>query len=169
MILMMYMQHGFRRDLRWLQFAQWKLQQLAERLRYQEPNVALLEQITRRVNERKNTESAFDFFNKNRDANNNVAGINDQNKMTNSGKGANRGTDLVAEQVKKAKAEDAEKVLRDTNIDANTPMIQKPQQKSGGSQKIFKKWTDATKDILAIDDNNDDEKGKLLVDRTQEE
>ena len=44
-----------------------------------------------------------------------------------------------------------------------------PQPKSGGSQKILKKWTEATKDILAIDDNNDDEKGKPRVDKTQDD
>ncbi|CAL2036684.1 unnamed protein product [Caenorhabditis brenneri] len=170
MILMMYMQHGFRRDMRWLQFAQWKLQQLAERLRYQEPNVTLLEQITRKVNEKKNTDkNAFDFFNNHRDANNNVAGMSDQNKMTTSGKG-NGATDLVAAQVKKAKDEDAEKVLRAQNIDANTPLIPKAQKSNDGSQKILKKWTDATKDILAIDDNDkDDEKGNPRVDRTQDD
>ncbi|EFP02311.1 hypothetical protein CRE_00976 [Caenorhabditis remanei] len=170
MILMMYMQHGFRRDMRWLQFAQWKLNQLAERLRYQEPNVTLLEQITRKVNEKKNTDKhAFDFFNNNRDANNNVPGVINQNKMTNTEKESNGETDRVAAQVKKAKDDDAEKVLKDQNIDANTPLVPNPQPKSGGSQKILKKWTEATKDILAIDDNNDDEKGKPRVDKTQDD
>ena len=76
------------------------------------------------MNEKKNTDKhAFDFFNNNRDANNNVPGVINQNKMTNTEKESNGETDRVAAQVKKAKDDDAEKVLKDQNIDANTPLV----------------------------------------------
>uniref|UniRef100_A0A8R1DIN5 Uncharacterized protein n=1 Tax=Caenorhabditis japonica TaxID=281687 RepID=A0A8R1DIN5_CAEJA len=153
--LMCYLRHGLRRDAEWLRFANWKFQQLAERLRIQEPNVTLLERITRRVNEKNTPEQAFeDFFQKSieipvhaKDEANKSSKLPHQNASNELG-------DDVAKKVKQDKEDDVAKVLRDTNIDNKTPVV----ARSGGRDSILRKWKDATKDILAIDDNDGDQK-----------
>lgn len=122
MMLMFYLHFGFRRDLKFLRFCDWKvptklikiyqlsidfqLQQLAERLRFQEPNVTLLERITRKVNEKNydDVPNFKDFFSRK------------EPKVQKAG----AETDVAAK-VKKAKDEDAAKILKDTDLPCTTP------------------------------------------------
>ncbi|CCD66792.1 uncharacterized protein CELE_C35D10.3 [Caenorhabditis elegans] len=172
MLMTLYMNCGFRRNVRWLKFTEWKLQQLAERLRIQEPNVGLLMQVTRKVNDKKNSDKKeFDFFN-NRDQNNNIAGaLNEVASKTSNGSMGS--TDVVAAQIRKARDEDVEKVLRESNMDILTPDVQPTQPSTGGSQKILKKWTGATIDLFSKDEDENEGKGKKerknKIDRTQED
>ncbi|CAI2347387.1 unnamed protein product [Caenorhabditis sp. 36 PRJEB53466] len=153
LILTIYLHRGFRRDARSLQFVQWKQQQLANRLRVQEPNVTLLEKITRKMNEKNHEEHTFeDFFHK-------------EKETANPKVGQSESSDGVAAKVQKDKDEDAAKVLRETNMGNTTPAHDTAQD--NGTKSILKKWTNATKDMLAIDNESDQSNNR--VDNTQDE
>lgn len=79
-------------------------------------------QVTRKVNDKKNSDKKeFDFFN-NRDQNNNIAGaLNEVASKTSNGSMGS--TDVVAAQIRKARDEDVEKVLRESNMDILTPDV----------------------------------------------
>ncbi|CAB3411053.1 unnamed protein product [Caenorhabditis bovis] len=143
-----------KKDITKLKIANWAIEVLTERIRLQEPNSILIEEITRKLNAR--DENMFGGFT-----------IGDEN---NGKKAELKDKTALREMIKGQKEADETKALIDARILVNTPMpnaSSPPPNADSRIMKVTRAMIKETKGILALGKSKESIEEEPLISQTQ--